>query len=61
MRKAYFSGTGSVDTPTMALATLEIGEVNQGPAIVETPFTTIVIDPQASFWHGASGSLLINP
>jgi N-methylhydantoinase A len=60
-RKAYFSDVGVVDTPILDLRSLPIGAVMQGPAVVETPFTTIVVDPRASFWHNSSGSLLIKP
>jgi N-methylhydantoinase A len=60
-RTAFFSDVGPVETPVMELASLSIGDVKRGPAIVETPFTTIVIDPRASFSHAESGSLLINP
>ncbi|MDP2410044.1 MAG: hydantoinase/oxoprolinase family protein [Pseudolabrys sp.] len=60
-RQAFFAGSGIVETPVFALASLPEGDVMRGPAIVETPFTTIVIDPRASFWHGPSGSLLIKP
>lgn len=60
-RRAFFSDVGLVDTPVLELALLRIGDVNRGPAFVETPFTTIVIDPRASFWRAESGSLLINP
>ncbi len=60
-RRAYFRETGVVDTPVVSMASLSPGRVAQGPAIVETPFTTIVVDPKATYWLEESGSLLIKP
>lgn len=61
VRHAYFRDVGLVETPVIPMGTLVPGEELRGPAIVETPFTTIVIDPRASFLLEASGSLLIKP
>jgi N-methylhydantoinase A len=60
-RKTYFSDVGAVDTPVHELAALPHGETRQGPAIIETPFTTIVVDPKATYTHAPSGSLIIKP
>jgi hypothetical protein len=35
-----------------------VGQRHVGPAIVETPFTTIVMDPQTDFWVDQSGGLI---
>jgi N-methylhydantoinase A len=58
---AFFPDAGAVETPIHELGDLVPDQVHAGPAIVETPFTTIVVDPQASFWHSRSGSLIIKP
>jgi len=60
-RKAYFSGTGFVDAAVRRFETLQIGEKLAGPAIVESPFTTVVVDPGATAERRASGSLSIDP
>ncbi len=60
-RRAYFSDVGAVDTPVHELFALPHGETRQGPAIIETPFTTIVVDSQATYTHAPSGSLIIKP
>ena len=60
-RKAYFSGTGFVDTVVRRFETMAVGEQLAGPAIVESPFTTVVVDPGATAERRASGSLSIDP
>ncbi len=60
-RKAYFSGTGFVDAAVHRFETMRVGETLAGPAIVESPFTTVVIDPGATAERRASGSLSIDP
>ncbi|MBT4720415.1 MAG: hydantoinase/oxoprolinase family protein [Rhodospirillaceae bacterium] len=60
-RQIYFEGAGIVDTSIHAPAQLTPGEEISGPAIIETPFTTIVIDPGASFHLTNAGSINITP
>lgn len=60
-RKSYFDGHGSVDTAIHTLHSLKPGKVYKGPAIIESPFTTIVIDPRAKFKLARSGSVVITP
>jgi N-methylhydantoinase A len=60
-RKVYFSGTGFVDAAVRRFETLQVGEKLAGPAIVESPFTTVVVDPGATAERRASGSLSIDP
>ncbi|MBT7570435.1 MAG: hydantoinase/oxoprolinase family protein [Rhodospirillaceae bacterium] len=60
-RQIYFEGAGIVDTSIHAPAQLTPGEEISGPAIIETPFTTIVIDPGASFHLANAGSINITP
>lgn len=57
-RWAWFGGT-RLKVPVLGFRTLEPDRVQSGPAIVETAFTTIVIDPGAAFRLDPSGSLLV--
>ena len=61
VRRAYFSGTGFVDAALHDFGRLAVGETLCGPAIVESPFTTIIVDPGARARRLATGSLLIEP
>ncbi|MFB8343843.1 hydantoinase/oxoprolinase family protein [Brucella cytisi] len=58
-RPCYFSGHGTVDTAIMSAANVRAGEEYRGPAIFETPFTTIVVDPTSSFSLTDAGSVLV--
>lgn len=60
-RKAYFDGHGMVDTKIHTLHSLKPEKRHRGPAIIESPFTTIVIDPGAKFMLARSGSVVITP
>jgi N-methylhydantoinase A len=60
-RKAYFEGAGLVDTRVMRTDELVPGVVVMGPVIVESPLTTIVLDPGAIARSTRDGSLLITP
>ena len=60
-RPVFFEGVGFVETPVMTLRSLEPEATLRGPAIIETPFTTMVVDPQATFRLAASGNLVITP
>lgn len=60
-RKAYFVGAGFVDAVVRRFETMPVGEKLAGPAIVESPFTTVVIDPGATAERRPSGSLSIDP
>jgi N-methylhydantoinase A len=60
-RKAYFEGHGSVNTAIHSLHSLKVGKTQKGPAIIESPFTTIVVDPGAKFMLAPSGSVVITP
>lgn len=60
-RRAYFGGTGFVDAALHDFNRLACGQSIAGPAIIESPFTTIVVDPGAQARKLASGSLLIDP
>jgi N-methylhydantoinase A len=61
MRKAYFAGHGTLDTQVVRFESLRQGDVVDGPALVESPFTTVVVNPGATVRRRASGSLAITP
>jgi N-methylhydantoinase A len=58
-RRLYFSGRGFVDAAVYALDGLELGSPVLGPAIVESRFCTIVVDPGTVAERRASGSLVV--
>ena len=60
-RPAYFEGVGTVDTVVRRMEAMEAGERLAGPAIVESSFTTVVIEPGASVERSAAGNLIIDP
>jgi N-methylhydantoinase A len=61
MRSVYFSGIGAVNAAILRLEAMSPGAQFAGPAIVESSFTTIVLNPGASAERTASGSLAIVP
>ena len=60
-RTAYFSGTGLVQTAVHRFEALAEDETVDGPAVVESPVTTVVVPPGATIRRLASGSLLLDP
>jgi N-methylhydantoinase A len=60
-REAYFSGTGAVMAEVKPFETMTPAGALAGPAIVESPFTTVVIDPGAEAVRRSSGTLVITP
>ena len=60
-RKAFFPGYGQVDARVRRFEAMKVGEKLTGPAIVESSFTTVVINPGATAVRRASGSLSIDP
>ena len=60
-RKAYFADTGMVDTRVELFETMEPDVPLEGPAIIESPLTTVVIEPGAKVVRKMSGSLVITP
>lgn len=59
-RRIYLPAEGAAEADLVRLVDLTIGEVRSGPAIVETPFTTILVDTACTFWLTADGSLILN-
>lgn len=60
-RQVYFSDEGWVSAKVRRFEEMETGETLDGPAIIESPFTTIVLDPGATAQRRPSGSLSIDP
>src|SRR5258707_9852359 len=58
-RKASFAGVGIVDTPVLHVESMLPSQIVTGPAIIESSFTSVVVDPGAMAERMASGSLLI--
>ena len=57
-RPVYFSRTGWTDAPVWRFESIEPGRWHPGPAIVESPFTAIVVDPGTEFERTTSGNLI---
>jgi len=60
-RNVFFPASGWHETPVAALSELGPGQHIAGPAIVEAPFTTIVVDPGMRGERTLSGSLVVQP
>jgi len=60
-RSVFFSGAGAVDAAIWRLEAMGVGTQIEGPAIVESSFTTIVLNPGAHAERASSGSLVIVP
>jgi N-methylhydantoinase A len=60
-RRAYFAGHGWADTMVHRISELTPGLAQAGPALIESPFTTIVVDPAARFRVTASGGVVVTP
>ena len=60
-RTVFFSGAGAVNAEICRFEALTPGTQISGPAVVESSFTTIVLNPGASAERSATGSLVIVP
>lgn len=58
VRPVYFNDTGWVETPVVSPTQLS-RDARFGPLIVESPVTTIVVDPSATVRATSSGSVVI--
>jgi N-methylhydantoinase A len=58
-RRAYFADGGWAEVPVHGFDALQTGQTVAGPAIIESAFTTVVIDPGAAAVKRASGSIYI--
>ncbi len=60
-RQIYFPETGQIDARVVEFDGMAEGETVEGPAIIESSFTTVVVDPGAIAERRASGSLVVTP
>jgi N-methylhydantoinase A len=60
-RRAYFPGSGWTDIEVIRFERFPPGTSVVGPAIVESSFTTVVLEPGASARRTAGGGLSITP
>ena len=60
-RDVYVAGRGLVSVPVWRLDAIPIDQQLTGPAIVETPTTTVMVDDGAVFTRRATGSLHVVP
>jgi N-methylhydantoinase A len=60
-RKVFFTESGWVDTAIHRLEAMPEGQEFSGPVIIESPFTTIVVDPIARVYKSTNGSIVIQP
>ncbi len=60
-RRMYFPETGIADAPVHHFATMPFEAAITGPAVIESSFTTVVINPGAKARRLRSGSLSITP
>ncbi len=60
-RRAYFGGVGFAKARVELFETMKRNVSLEGPAIIESPFTTVVIDPGAKVVRKKSGTLVITP
>jgi N-methylhydantoinase A len=60
-RQVYFGEDGWLRAAVRRFETIDPGEVLKGPAIIESPFTSIVLSPGVTAERRSSGSLSISP
>src|SRR5580704_9655360 len=60
-RRAYFPNDGWVEVPVVRFERLAFDDWRVGPAIIESPFSSIVIDRAATFSRTESGNLVVRP
>ncbi len=60
-RTVRFAGGGTVEARILSFEALGVDDAIAGPAIVESPLTTVVIDPGAIVRRGKTGGLVITP
>ena len=58
-RRVRFPGKQPCEVDVVGNATLTPAQVREGPLIVETPLTTIVVDPESSITASESGALVV--
>ncbi len=60
-RRVYFASTGWSNVDIHGFSALPAGKTLRGPAIVESPFTSIVVNPGAAFCRSKEGNLVVTP
>ena len=60
-RTVYLPDVGMVEAKVVRLEAIDRGLIVEGPAIIESSFTTVVVEPGAAVERRASGSLMITP
>ena len=60
-RRAFFPQRGWLEVPVLQFGEIESNKRIDGPAIVESPFTSIVIDADAAFVRSTAGNLVVTP
>jgi N-methylhydantoinase A len=60
-RRAFFPQSGWLDVPVLAFGEIEPDTRIDGPAIIESPFTSIVIDTEADFVRTGGANLVVTP
>ncbi len=60
-RPVFFPGVGNVDAALYRFETMAVGQLHSGPAVIESPFTSIVADPESHFERTPAGSLVLRP
>ncbi|MFO1149459.1 MAG: hydantoinase/oxoprolinase family protein [Alsobacter sp.] len=61
VRTVVFHKTGPVEAPAYRLDDMVAGQVVEGPAVIESRFTTVVVNPGATARRPAIGRLVITP
>jgi N-methylhydantoinase A len=61
MRPVYFANDGWLSAAVRRFESMTPGETLIGPAIIESPFTSVVLNPGAVAERRPSGSLSIRP
>ncbi|TIW10437.1 MAG: hydantoinase/oxoprolinase family protein [Mesorhizobium sp.] len=60
-RQVYFAELGWSDVPVFGFGALAVDSDVRGPAIVESRFTSVVINPNAAFRRSADRNLVVTP
>ena len=60
-RRAFFPNSGWLDVPVLTFTEIEPDVRIEGPAIVESPFTSIVINQDGAFSRSKNGNLVVVP
>ena len=59
-RSIWLPGVGACSAEVVSFAAMTTEERHSGPAVVESPFTTVLVDEASTFWRREDGSLVID-